>query len=175
MDSVGCMLDWPGLRGDQKKVSGPTLDQPKPRQTSHSDQDGLTGTTFTLPLETTKTLDKIYKQQFSNGHQTMKDSDPCEVGDKQDEPYSCCSLLSSENSWAMTWGGGTQAEPDDHLKLRRWRWESMRQRQLEFAGERQVVKTSTGKEAGRFQRAPMYSSWALISACMWWNYPKPGR
>lgn len=44
--------------------------------------------------EKKKTKGKYMKQRFSDtGYQTMKESVPFKMGNKQDEPYNCPSLL----------------------------------------------------------------------------------
>lgn len=46
------------------------------RETSTSDQDGVTDDGFTIPL-VNKKLDRIYKMVvFNTGHEAMEDSDP---------------------------------------------------------------------------------------------------
>lgn len=97
---------------------------------------------------------------FSNtGHETMKDSDPCEMKSKPEEPYNCCSFLSSENFQAMTQGRETHTEADDYPKLRIQRWEPTEAKAARVGIRAPGYEdcTEKNKNLGDSQWVPVYS------------------
>lgn len=88
----------------------------------------------------------------------MKDTDPCEMNSKPDEPYNFCSFLSSESFQAMT-QGDTHTEVDDYPKLRIKRWESTEAKAPGVCIRAPGCKDCTGKNKnlGELQRVPVCS------------------
>lgn len=106
----------------------------------------------------------------------MKNSDPSEMGNKQENPYDCHSLLPWESFQAVVQGGETQAKPSRVPEL--WIW-SCETRQTKAAKvckpEYQTEERSIESELWRSTEGTLEYSTSTIHTCIWRNCPRPGK